>query len=458
MSLKIYNTLHRQVEDFEIPKNEEIKIYSCGPTVYDYQHIGHMRRYVGDDLLIRTLRLNGYKVRHVMNITDVGHLTSDADTGEDKMEKGAEKLGMSVWDIAKKFEQQFFDSLDDLNIQRPNVVMRATDYIKEQIELIRVLEEKGFTYKTTDGIYFDSSKFPDYFRLSRQNPEDLRAGVRVEIGEKKNISDFALWKFSPIGSKRQMEWDSPWGKGFPGWHIECSAMSMKALGPTLDIHTGGVDHINIHHTNEIAESEAATGKPFVKYWVHHAFLIVEGEKMSKSLSNTYTVSDVSEKGFDPLSLRYLYLQTHYRQEMNFTWDSLDASQIALNKLREEFLSWEEAKIGCAEFEENFHQAINDDLNIPKALSIVWDMVKSDYPTSAKKQSILKFDEVLGLGLGSFKKKEEKIPEEIKKLSERRENLRKEGEFDEADKIREEIVKKGFIVEDSDKGSKIKRKS
>ena len=456
--LKIYNTLHRQVEDFEIPKNEEIKIYSCGPTVYDYQHIGHMRRYIGDDFLIRTLKLNGYKVRHVMNITDVGHLTSDADTGEDKMEKGAEKLGMSVWDIAKKFEQQFFDSLDVLSIQRPNVVMRATDYIKEQIELIRVLEEKGFTYKTTDGIYFDSSKFPDYFRLSRQNPEDLRAGARVEVGEKKNISDFALWKFSPIGSKRQMEWDSPWGKGFPGWHIECSAMSMKALGPTLDIHTGGVDHINIHHTNEIAESEAATGKPFVKYWVHHAFLIVEGEKMSKSLSNTYTVSDVSEKGFDPLSLRYLYLQTHYRQEMNFTWDSLDASQIALNKLREEFLSWEEAKIGCAEYEENFHQAINDDLNIPKALSIVWDMVKSDYPTSAKKRSILKFDEVLGLGLGSFKKKKEKIPEEIKKLSERRESFRKEGKFDEADKIREEIEEKGFTVEDSAEGPQVKKRS
>ena len=455
--LKIYNTLSRKVEDFDLPKDQEVKLYACGPTVYDFQHIGHMRRYVGDDLLIRVLKLNGYKVRHVMNITDVGHLTSDADTGEDKMEKGAKKLGLSVWEIAKKFEQQFKDSCRDLNITLPKDLMHATDYITEQIELIKVLETKGFTYKTTDGIYFDSSKFPDYFRLSRQNPDDLLAGARIEVGEKKNISDFALWKFSPTDSKRQMEWDSPWGKGFPGWHIECSAMSMKALGEKIDIHTGGVDHINIHHTNEIAQSESATGKPFVRFWVHHAFLQVEGEKMSKSLGNTYTVSDVSDRGFDPLALRYLYLQTHYRQEMNFTWDALEGAQKALNNLRDEFLSWEEAKIGCAEFEQNFLGAVNDDLNIPKALSIVWGMVKSDYPSSAKKQSLLKFDEALGLNLKNYQQEEVEIPEEITKLSEKRENLRKEGKFEEADKIRKEIEEKGFTVEDSGEGPRLKRK-
>ena len=455
MSLRIYNTLSRSIEDFQPLNPPNVSIYSCGPTVYDFQHIGHMRRYVGDDLLIRALKYNGYKVHHVMNITDVGHLTSDADTGEDKMEKGARKLGLSVWDIAKKFEKQFIESCEALNITLPKELMHATDYIPEQIELIKTLEEKGFTYKTTDGIYFDSSKFSDYFKLSRQNPEDLKAGVRVEIGEKKNISDFALWKFSPKDSKRQMEWDSPWGKGFPGWHIECSAMSMKALGDTLDIHTGGVDHINIHHTNEIAQSEAATGKPFVKYWIHHAFLIAEGEKMSKSLENTYTVSDVRQKGFDPLALRYLYMQTHYRQEMNFTWEALEAAQKAFSKLREDFSSWEEAKIGCAEFEQKFEEAVNDDLNFPKALSIVWEMVKSDYPDSAKKQSILKFDEVLGLSLANFKPKKIEIPEEVRKLVEEREALRKEGKFDEADKIREEVEEKGFIVEDSEAGPKIK---
>ncbi len=443
-------------------------MYSCGPTVYDYQHIGHMRRYVGDDLLIRVLKFNNFDIHHVMNITDVGHLTSDADEGEDKMEKGAKKFGMSVWDIAKKFEAQFKDSCSLLNITLPKDLMHATDYIAEQIELIRKLEEKEFTYRTSDGIYFDTSKFSDYFKLSRQNPEELRGGVRVGLGEKKNISDFALWKFSyPNGrsfdksqddslQKRQMEWESPWGKGFPGWHIECSAMSMKALGESFDIHTGGIDHINIHHTNEIAQAEAVTGKPFVKYWVHHAFLIVEGQKMSKSLGNIYTVQDVIDKGFDPMSLRYLYLQTHYRQEMNFTWEAIEASQTALNKLRADFISWEEAKIGCAEFEQRFADAVSDDLNMPKALSIVWEMVKSDYPGSAKKQSLLKMDEVLGLQLSSFVPEEVEVPAEVRSLADHREELRKAGNYEEADKVRKEIEGKGFIVEDSPEGLKIKK--
>ena len=458
--LKLYNTLSRSVEEFEPLNPPKVGMYSCGPTVYDYQHIGHMRRYVGDDLLIRVLKANKFDVKHVMNITDVGHLVSDADEGEDKMEKGAKKFGMSVWDIAKKFEKQFKDSCKALNINLPQDLTHATDYIKEQIELISRLEEKEFTYKTSDGIYFDTSKFADYFKLSRQNPNDLIAGARVEMGQKKNVSDFALWKFSPsAGSgqvqKRQMEWESPWGIGFPGWHIECSAMSMKALGESFDIHTGGIDHINIHHTNEIAQAEAVTGKPFVKYWVHHAFLTVEGQKMSKSLGNTYTVEDVVEKGFDPMALRYLYLQTHYRQEMNFTWEALEAAQTALNKLRTEFISWQEAKVGCAEFEQRFMDAVSDDLNMPVALSIVWEMIKSDYPGSAKKRSLLKMDEVLGLQLSSFKKEEVDIPSEIKALADKRETLRKSGNYEEADKVRSEIEEKGFAIEDSEQGIKIR---
>ena len=456
--MKIYNTLSRSVEEFEPINPPSVGLYSCGPTVYDYQHIGHMRRYVEDDILIRVLKSNSFYVKHVMNITDVGHLTSDADTGEDKMEKGAKRLGMSVWDIAKKFEMQFKDSCLALNVSLPKDLMHATDYIEEEIELIQRLEKKGFTYKTTDGIYFDTSKFSDYFKLSHQNPETLRAGVRVALGKKKNISDFALWKFSPKEEKRQMEWKSPWGIGFPGWHIECSAMSMKALGESLDIHTGGVDHINIHHTNEIAQAEAATGKPFVKYFIHHAFLAVEGQKMSKSLGNTYTVKDVIEKGFDPMALRYLYLQTHYRQEMNFTWEALSGAQNALAKLKADIEFWDEAKVGCAEFEQNFLEAVNNDLNIPEALAVLWEMVRSDYPSSAKKRSVLKFDEVLGLDLGKAKRKEEKIPDEIKKLSEKRGEFRKEGKFDRADKIRAEIEEKGFAVEDSESGPKLRRKS
>lgn len=453
---RIYNTLSRSIENFEPINPPSVGLYSCGPTVYDYQHIGHMRRYVGDDLLVRVLKLNNYKVNQVMNITDVGHLTSDADTGEDKMEKGSKKFGLSVWEIAKKFEKQFTLSCEALNIELPKNLMHATDYIPDQVALIKKLEGKGFTYKTTDGIYFDSSKFSDYFSLSKQKPEELRGGIRVKLGEKKNIYDFALWKFSGKETKRQMEWDSPWGKGFPGWHIECSAMSMKVLGESFDIHTGGIDHINVHHTNEIAQSEAATGKPFVKYWIHFAFLTVEGGKMSKSLGNIFTVNDVRKKGFDPLALRYLFLQTHYRQEMNFTWEALEGAQTALNKLRSEFILWDEAKVGCAEFEQRFRDAVNDDLNMAKALSIVWEMTKSDYPSSAKKRSLLTMDEVLGLGLAEYKEEKVEIPKEIKLLIEKREKLRKEGKFAEADKIRSEIEQKGFEVEDFISESKIKK--
>ncbi len=444
--LKIYNTLSHSVEEFKSIASHEVGMYSCGPTVYDYQHIGHMRRYVGDDILIRVLKANEYNVHHVLNITDVGHLVSDSDTGEDKMEKGAKKFGLSVWDIAKKFEAQFKDSCELLNITLPKDLMHATDYIPEQIELVKKLEEKGFTYKTADGIYFDTSKFPNYFKFSRQNPQELIAGMRVEMGEKKKISDFALWKLSPDGEKRQMEWESPWGVGFPGWHIECSAMSMKALGPHFDIHTGGIDHINIHHTNEIAQSEAATGETFANYWVHHAFLTVDGQKMSKSLGNFYTVEDVKAKGFDPLALRYLYLQTHYRQEMNFTWEALSAAQTALGKLRKYSL---ESREGPSNMPFAFEEAFNEDLNVSKALAIVWEnssnLTKSDFK---------KIDDVFGLDLTSFTEEKIEIPLAVRELVEKREEARKEKDFNRSDELRDQIISLGFEVMDTPTGQKL----
>lgn len=475
--LKIYNTLTRKIEDFKPLNPPVVNMYTCGPTVYDYQHIGHMRRYVGDDILIRALELNGFKVKQAMNITDVGHLVSDSDIGEDKMEKGARKFGMSVWDIAKKFEKHFLNSVDALNIQRPDVLMRATDYIKEQIVFIQILEQKGFTYKIEDGIYFDTSKAPNYTKLSGQNVSELKAGARIEmVAGKKHLTDFALWKFSPKNEKRQMEWDFPWGIGFPGWHIECSTMAIKGLNTeTLDIHTGGIDHIAIHHTNEIAQAEAATGKEFVKYWVHHNFLHVDGNKMSKSIGNIWTVEDVVKKGFDPMALRYLYLQTHYRQEMNFTWEALEAAQVAYKRLIEEVAKLKNPKIarpqrlarlglhggrGCAEYEGKFLDAINDDLNMAKALSIVWELIKSDNPDSAKAESLYKMDQVLGLDFDSAKQKTKTIKivvsDEVQLLIEERKQLRKQGSYVQADHVRNKIKKLGFNVKDTPKGVEIEK--
>ncbi len=497
--LKIYNTLTRKVEEFTSLKENKVTMYSCGPTVYDYQHIGHMRRYVGDDILIRVLQWNGYNVKHAMNITDVGHLVSDSDSGEDKMEKGAKKFGKSVWDIAKMFEEQFKDSCQALNIVLPKDLMHATDYIKEQIALIEVLEKKGYTYKIADGIYFDTSKFKDYFKLSHQNPEELKKGARVEFVQgKKNVSDFALWKFENAYNNdgypaRAMNW---WfeGKnvgdliyhrtfskedlkkdlhrflsasdeerktiGFPGWHIECSAMAMKALGETLDIHTGGIDHIAIHHTNEIAQAEAATGKEFVRFWVHHNFLVVDGQKMSKSLGNFYTVQDVTEKGFDPMALRYLYLQTHYRQEMNFTWESLQAAQTAYIRLIHEFKKWKKTGgISDQEYLGAFTKALNDDLNTAKAMSILWEMVKSDIPEEVKATTLADMDGVLGLGILEKEVTEAivVVPSDVQALIDTREALRKAGDYGAADEIRKKIFDLGFTIEDSKDGSKITKK-
>lgn len=456
------NSLSRKKEKFEPINPPNVGMYSCGPTVYDYSHIGHMRRYVGDDVLKNTLQVNGLKVTHVMNITDVGHLTSDADTGEDKIEKSARETGKSAWDIAKFFENQFFASTDELNIQRPDIICRATDHIKEQIELIKRLEKNGFTYKTEDGIYFDTSKLSDYGKLTR-GKEGIKAGARIDVAGKKNPTDFALWKFSPKDSKRQMEWESPWGVGFPGWHIECSAMSMKYLGETFEIHTGGVDHIAIHHTNEIAQSEGATGKSPVKYWIHHEFLQVDGQKMAKSVGNTYTVEDVVKKGFDPLALRYLFLTAHYRDPLNFTWDALESSQNALDKLKGQTVSLrQESKRTVLSREKNekiehsrseFITSLNDDLNTSKALAVLWEVLKSNIPSEDKYDLVVYFDEVLGLRLSEVS--EIAIPDKVKRLVEEREGLRKEGKFKEADELRIKIEKLGFRVEDVADGPKVK---
>lgn len=460
--MRIFNSLTRKIEEFEPIDPPHVGMYTCGPTVYDYTHIGHGRKYINDDVLRRTLTYLGYKVTLVENVTDVGHLVSDADTGEDKMEKGAAKMGKTVWEVAQFYLDDFLKVTELLNILPPDVLARATDNIAEQIAMISKLMEKGYAYETDEAVYFDISKFPDYDKLFGQKLAEKEVAVRSGVvagEEKRNPADFALW-FKRKGrfANHQMHWDSPWSDGFPGWHIECSAMSIKYLGERFDIHTGGEDHLPVHHPNEIAQSEAATGKkPFVKYWVHHAFLTVGGQKMSKSLGNFIRVSDVVEKGFDPLVLRYLFLTTHYRKQINFTWEALEGAQTALSKLRQLVAGWEEPAIGCAEFEGKFKEAIEDDLNMPEALAIVWEMAKSDYPGKAKKKSILKFDEVLGLNLKeSTKIRSYEVTNEIKELLEKREELRKEKRFEEADKVREQIEAKGYEVEDTLEGSKVRK--
>lgn len=460
--LKIYNTISRKIEDFSPLNPPYVGMYACGPTVYDYTHIGHLRKYVGDDILRRVLEVEGYEVKHVMNITDVGHLVSDEDSGEDKMEKGAREQGRTVWEVAKFFEDYFWKSVETVNIKRPNIVPKATEHVNEQIKLIEKLTKNVFTYQTDQAIYFDISKFADYTKLSGQKLDEKEVGARVDVvvdKQKKNPQDFALWFFT-VGhfQDHSMRWPSPWGEGFPGWHIECSAMSMAYLGDTLDIHTGGIDHIPVHHTNEIAQSEGATGKQFVRFWVHHNFLIVDSEKMSKSKKNFYRIDEIIEKAFDPIALRYLFLTAHYRDKLNFTWESLTGAQNALNNLREIIRDWDEPEIGCAEFEQKFMEALDNDLNTPQALAVLWELVKSDYPSSAKAKSILEMDKVLGLKLDEYLGKKVEVPEEVQKLVNQREEARKSGDFKKSDELRKEIKKLGFEIEDTTSGSRIRQVS
>jgi len=451
--LKIYNTLTRKKEVFKPIKEGEVGMYTCGPTVYWYQHIGNLRSYIFSDVLRRVLLYNGYKVKQVMNVTDVGHLTSDADTGEDKMEKAAKKEKKSAWQIAEFYLNAFKEDFEKLKIIGPNIWCKATEHIPEQIALIKKLGKKGFTYKTSDGIYFNTKKFKNYGKLARLNIKNLQAGKRVELGEKKSKTDFALWKFSPEKGKRQQEWDSPWGIGFPGWHIECSAMSIKYLGENFDIHTGGEDHIPVHHTNEIAQSEAATGKKFVNYWLHGAFLTSKGEKISKSKGGLYTISELGKKGFSPLAYRYFTFTAHYKKQLNFTLDNLKQAQQAYKKLKNIISEIKDDKKTNEKYLEKFERDINNDLDIPSALAVLWNLVR-DKKARGKLQTIKKMDEVFGLGL--IDDKTEKIPKEIQELVKEREKARKNKDWKKSDKLRTDIKKKGWVVEDSKEGSKVKK--
>lgn len=457
--LRLFNTLSRRVEEFEPLDASTVTMYACGFTVYDYAHIGHVKKYVGDDILKRILIANGYKVKHVQNVTDVGHLVSDADEGDDKLEKGARERNMTVWEVAKFFEDYYFKAMDQVNISRPDIVTRATEHISEQIKLIQKLEEKGFTYQTEEAIYFDISKFASYGKLSGQKQKDKQVGVREDVRvdpNKRNPQDFAVWFFR-VGhfADHVMHWDSPWGDGFPGWHIECSAMSMAYLGDSIDIHTGGVDHIPVHHEDEIAQSEAATGKKFVNFWVHHNFLQVNGQKMSKSLKNYYKIEDIKEKGFDPMALRYLILTAHYRDKLNFTWESLTAASNALNKLKREVRTWESPKGETGEFWQKFLEAANNDLNLPQAVAVMWEMIGKGDTISSRSQDIVEMDKILGLGLQDIVGVPIEIPENIKLLVEKREEARKNKDFAESDRLRREILDVGYELEDTATGSRIK---
>ena len=460
MKLYFYNTLIRKKEEFEPIEKGKVGFYSCGPTVYWYQHIGNLRTYVFNDILKRVLKYNNYDVNHVMNVTDVGHLTSDADEGEDKMEKAAKKEGKTASEIADHYLKVFKEDFKKLSITEPDTWCKATEHLKEQISMVKKLEEKGYTYKTKDGIYFDTSKLKDYGKMAIINEEGLTAGKRIDMGEKKNKTDFALWKFSEKPGIRQQEWDSPFGLGFPGWHIECSAMSIKYLGEQFDIHTGGEDHIQIHHTNEIAQSEAAFGKkPWVKYWLHGAFLTFKGEKVSKSKGGLFTISELEKKGYEPLSYRYFCLMAHYHRPLAFSIEALEGAQNSYHNLKNKLLGLleEEDETKTKEdllkkYKEEFHKEINDDLNMPKALAIVWAVIKDKNVNSKDKYAmIIEFDEILGLNLKELKKEEEKISEDIKSLIEEREEARKNKDWEKSDKIRDQLKEEGIILEDTPKG-------
>lgn len=455
--IQLYNTLTKKKEEFKPISEGQVGLYSCGPTVYHYAHIGNLRTMLMVDILKRVLELNGLSVKHVMNITDVGHLTSDGDTGDDKMEAAAKKAGKTAWDIAEFYTKAFLKDTSDLNLIPPTVMPKATDHIAEQIALIKELEGKGFTYKISDGIYFDTSKFSGYGKLSGQKLGEKKAGARVEMNrEKRNQSDFALWKFSPKGVTRQMEWPSPWGKGFPGWHIECSAMAEKYLGQPFDIHAGGIDLATVHHENEIAQSEAAKGKPFANYWVHGEFILVNEQKMAKSTGNFFTLNDLVMNCAEALAYRFYSFNAHYRSKLNFNYEGLRASANALRTLRAMVREWEAPAGKCETYEQKFLDRVNDDLDMPGAVAVMWEMVKDDkQPSAARAASLLFMDKVLGLNLDTCIGKRIEIPEAIKVLVAEREEARKKKDWIRSDDLRLEIELAGFEIEDSPDGPKLR---
>ena len=460
MDIYFYNTLTKSKDKFEPINKEEVRMYSCGPTVYKDASIGNMRTYIMNDLIRRVLKYNGYKIKHTMNITDVGHLVSDADEGEDKMLKSAREMQKTPYEIAKYYTKLFMDDLEKLNVETPEVVCKATDHIEDMIKYVQKLLENGYAYETSTAIYFDVSKLDEYGILSGIKLEDQKAGARVDVDtEKRNPYDFALWiKAKP---NHIMKWESPWGLSYPGWHIECSAMGQKYLGEQFDIHTGGIDLIPTHHENEIAQSKGACGKIPAKYWIHGEYLLINGGKMSKSLNNVYLLKDITKKGYDPLTYRLFTYSSSYRTKLNFTWEGIEASQKALEKLRagyqkhlegnEDILDEEISK-----YEENFHKAINDDLNMPLAMSVVWDVVKN--PKKSKKLAKLldKFDTVLALSLDKKSENQEKIPEEVLKLAEERLKARQEKNWAESDRLRNEILALGYSIKDSKEGYELSR--
>lgn len=461
---KLYNTLVRKKQIFKPIKNKKAGLYTCGPTVYLYAHIGNLRTYIFEDVLKRALEYNGYQTKHIMNITDVGHLTSDADTGEDKLEKGAKREGKTVWEIANFYTKAFKKDIKRLNIKKPDKWIKATATIKDQIDLIKILEKKGFAYKINDGVYFDTTKLKTYGRLWGKKKIDFKAGARVEIiSGKKNPFDFALWKFSPKNTKRQMEWKSPWGIGFPGWHTECVVIGMKNLGIPFDIHCGGIDHISIHHTNEIAQAEAAYNKVFARFWIHGEHLILKEGKMAKSGGNIIILNDLIEKGFNPLSHRYLCLNTHYRSKLVFSWQALKSAQNSLNNLYQRIIEIKEkrtsAKIKLSiikTYQKKFQDCINDDLNTPKALSLLWKTIKdSKLKNQEKYMLLLGFDKVFGLNLDKIRKTQ--APPEVKRFAEKREKYRQQKNWKKADEMRKKIQAMNYLVEDTSSGPKIKKR-
>jgi cysteinyl-tRNA synthetase len=457
VSFKLFNTLSRSQEELTPLQPPAVSIYTCGPTVYGDPHIGNFRTYIFEDVLVRALRLAGYQPNRVMNVTDVGHLTDDGDQGEDKMEVGARREGLTAWQIAKKYEEKFLQDIQLLQLERPTTVVRATDTIQQQIAFIEELEAKGYTYRTSDGIYFDSSKVGDYGKLARLDIEGLSGGERVTLGEKRQKTDFALWKFSAQPGQRHMEWESPWGVGFPGWHIECSAIIKETLGEQIDIHCGGADHIPVHHTNEIAQSEALTGKPLAQVWLHSEFLLIDGGKMSKSLGNIYSLQDLEGRGFDPLAFKLFCFSASYRSKLNFTWEALQGAAQQLKRLRAHYQAVNQgvASERAEAYQQRFLAALSDDLNTPVALAVIWEAIGLLTPKEAR--ALLEYaDQVLNLELGRLEQVE--VPADVQELLDERATAREAGDWVKSDQLRDRIAERGFKLSDTASGQQIERLS